>query len=160
MSPEQEIGLEHEEWVVKQLRARGYAAQLNPNFCAQNCDLRVNGLPVEVKYARPTLRTQTKRNGLKVQYTRWQWCISDTAAGMSGEWVCVLLAQTRKKIVPYIVPGSQIGERNHVQITSHPDRYRGWLNNYRNTWSVIDYLSQATYLDNGPTYEQWVKAVA
>ncbi|MCB0208024.1 MAG: hypothetical protein KDJ52_01765 [Anaerolineae bacterium] len=160
MSPEQETGLIGERWVIKELRRRGYKPEIDPDFFTKNCDLRVNGLPIEVKYARPTTRKQISTSGNAIYLTRWQWSISATAAEMRGEWVCILLAQTAKKIVPYVVPGSQIGERSHIQITSHPDKYKGWLNRYRNAWDVIDYLSQSTYLDDGPTYEQWSRVAA
>lgn len=160
MSPEQKFGLKGERWVVDQLKKRGYKPTLYPDFQNQACDLEVNGLCIEVKIARPTLRIRTLQSGSKVHYTRWQWCIHPTSLHMQGEWALVLLADTIKKTVPFIIPGSQVGDRTHLQITSHPDRYNGWLAEYRNAWDVISYLSQQTYLDNGPTYEQWSRIAA
>lgn len=163
MSPDQEYGSFGEKWVFDQLKQRGYSPKINSRYFAQNCDLFVLDMPVEVKIARQTNRRHKLNNGLDVLYPRWQWSVHDTAKEMNGEWILVLLAQTKTRIFPYILPGSVIGDRNHLQITSHPDRYQGWLNQYRDKWSIIDYLAQQTYLDNGPTFQEWAasqKAVA
>lgn len=160
MSRDQQFGLEGEKWVMTQLKKRGYKPTLRSDFYVQACDLLVNGLCIEVKIAKPTLRLRKLKSGNVVGYTRWQWFVHPTSQQLSNEWLLVLLAQTNKAIIPFILPGSQIGDRTHIQITSHPNNYKGWLAAYRNAWDMVAYLTQETYLDNGPTYEQWSKMVA
>jgi len=153
-SPTQILSYEQAEvWVFHQLRKRGHKPQFT-EWNTPNCDLKVGTLPIEVKFARPTVRAGR-------QQKRWQFYLSPTSQQMTGEWVAILVAQDldRKKY-PFIVPGSMFKTRTHVQLTSHPTQYRGWLAKFRNRWDVIDYIIKETYRNRGPLLNQWAGRVS
>ena len=141
------VAAKGEKWVYDQLVLKGYNAQFMPVNCA-NCDILITGdsgqrLPIEVKFARPTSR----KAGTS---PRWQFYISDTASDMIGDWVLVLVCQDSNKVLyPFIIPGQLVSERPHIQITSHPKVYRGWMSRYLNRWDVIDYLLNQEYRNGG-----------
>ena len=147
-----ELGDIGERWVYEQLVKRGYKCQFMPLDC-QNCDILITGqngrrLPVEVKFARPTTRKGRKS-------TRWQFQIHETAQRMHGDWVLILVCQDSKRThYPFIIPGQLVSERPHVQITSHPKTYTGWMERYLNRWDIIDYLLDQEYKNGGLPLEQ------
>lgn len=146
----QRFGIQVEDWFLNLAIAKGYKPKLT-RWGTENCDMIIMGLPIEVKAARPTVRYRKGK-----QYTRWQWNIHSSSQQMQGEWVLVLVAQDASgSRFTYIIPGSVIGGREHLQLTSHPDLYRGWIGQWRNRWDVIDYLSSEVYRDGGPLFEQW-----
>lgn len=154
-SRDQDLGKLGERWAHDQLTKRGWPVKMMPDFQQKSCDMKIGHLPIEVKYALTTYRVKT-RQGLQVHSARWQWFIHPTYENIHQDWVLILIAEDQKKIkYPYILPGNLLDGRNHLQITSHPTKYRGWLNDWRNEWGVIDFLHQQSYLDNGPTYHQW-----
>ena len=147
-----EIGDIGERWVYDQLVKRGYECIFMPSDC-ENCDILVIGdngrrLPVEVKFARPTTRKGRKQ-------PRWQFQIHETAQKMYSDWVLILVCQDSNKIrYPFIIPGQLVSERPHVQITSHPRVYSGWMSKYLDRWDVIDYLLGQEYRNGGLLLEQ------
>lgn len=150
-SENQKIGLFGERIAYQELTRRGFQVELRNSFNAKNTDMRVNGIPAEVKFANPTRRYSQGR-----VYTRWQWRVSRTAGDMLQDWILILIAKdSRYNTFYYIMPGDIIGYRDHLQLTSHPDVYRGWLSPWRNRWDIIDYLKRQIYLDNGPLFDQW-----
>lgn len=153
-SPSQVVGFGGEEWVFGKLQDKGYDPHWS-EWDADCCDMTVRGLPVEVKFARPTSRLIKSGQGRK-PYRRWQWFIHPTSQDIQGEWVLVLLAEDGLgHIYPFILPGSLVGHRTQIQITSHPDLYRGWMAQYLNRWDLIDYLAGEVYQDNGPLFDNW-----
>lgn len=154
-SRDQEIGKLGERWVYDQLTKRGYPVKMITDFFSPAFDMKIGNLPIEVKYALTTYRVRT-RQGLKVHYPRWQWFVHPTYENIKRDWVLVLIAEDEKKIkYPFILPGNLLDGRNQIQLTSHPKRYKGWLNDWQGEWGVITFLLQRPYLDNGPTYHQW-----
>lgn len=162
-SKEQSIGRQGEVWVYNKLKSLGYPVQEVTDFFDRNRDLMVGNLPVEVKLSNSHLRRMKRKKGF-VYRARWQWTVSETAAFYDGlEWVCVLLAKDdRDRIHPYVVPGSIINFRrcSNITLTSHPNKYQGWLAEWRDRWRVIPYLLQASYLHDGPLFQEWEKVVA
>lgn len=155
LSKTQKIGWSGEDWFVNQAVARGYKPELL-RWESENCDLKINGLPIEVKFAHPTYRFTCKKRRV-----RWQWRVHPTAFHMAGDWALVLIAQdSRRSRHLYIMPGSVLQGREHIQLTSHPDKYRGWINQWKDRWDVIDFLSTEAYKNNGPLLEQWEMEVA
>lgn len=158
MSPEQIYGLSGERWVFNQLTRRGCNPVMPPDFFREACDLMIGALCVEVKIARQTLRQIRLADGQRAFYPRWQWRIHPASQRLECDWVCVLVAEVGNAHEVYVVPGGVLTERSNIQLTSPPDRYRGWLNQYRNEWSVIDYLLQQAYVEK-LSYEEWKKTV-
>lgn len=154
LSATQRFGLQAEEWVFQQLLEKGYTPIMPPNFLLAACDLIVNGLCVEVKTAKPTLRTRKLRDGTTRLYRRWQWLIHPSH---QGEFLAVLIAETSEGKYPFLVPGSVIGERTHIQLTSHPEKYKGWLAQYLNRWEMVTYLSERIYQSNGPLFDEFLR---
>lgn len=156
-SRDQCFGQAGEDWALGQLQKRGYKPILMHDFQTKACDMKIGDLCIEVKIALLTYRARkTNFKGLKVYYPRWQWYIHPTYKNLNEDWVLILIAQDNKLVrYPYILPGGMLQGRTHVQITSHPKKYSGWLADWRDEWGVIDFLRQKSYLDNGPTYHQW-----
>lgn len=153
LSPSQKYGLSVEQWVIAQLTKQGYTPSVPTDFAQTACDAYVNGLCLEIKAAKRTKRYKKLASGEVKAYWRWQWQIHPTH---KGEYALILVADTpQKKRFCFIVPGSVAGQRSHIQITSHPLKYQGWLSAYLEKWTVIDYLSQEVYKGNGPLFEQW-----
>lgn len=153
LSPHQKYGLKIEQWVIQELERRGYSPKVPTDFNEKACDAYVNGLCIEIKAARRTKRTKVLKSGEVKVYYRYQWSLGSVPR---CEFALILVADTpgRKRIC-FIVPGSQVGERTHLQITSHPLKYSGWLAQYLEKWDVIDYLAGQVYQGNGPLFEQW-----
>jgi hypothetical protein len=152
-SANQIIGQEGELIALRELEKRGYKARLSPHFGDKNIDLIVDGIPTEVKFAQKTYRSANGR-----RYPRWQWRIHETAS-LFDDWLLILIAQDDDgQIFFYVLPGKTIGERDHLQVTSHPDNYSGWLNRYKNRFEVIDFLQRGIYLNGGPLLHQWGRA--
>ena len=149
----QRYGLRIEQWVIEKLTQKGYTPTIPTNFSETACDAWIDGLCIEIKGARRTKRTAVLASGEVKTYYRYQWSISPCHR---QEYALILVAETpgRKRIC-FVVPGSQVGERTHLQITSHPLKYQGWLAQYREKWDVIDYLASQVYRGNGPMFENW-----
>lgn len=151
MSPNQQTGLKWEMYIARQLKARGYAVKMGRNFTEKSVDMRANGLPIEVKFANPTWRKQGEKS-----YRRWQWHIADTRHLYAGkDWALVLIAAADGKLFHYVVPGGLAVSRPHIQITSHPAMYAGWVSDWHEQWEVIHFLSQRLYTDYF-SYQDWL----
>lgn len=154
-SATQQLGIFGENWVVDYLARKGYKPEVSPRFFEEGYDLKIKGMPVEVKIARKTYR---KVNGK--YFSRWQWYIHPTSHNQQ-DWLLILLAiDNAGHIWPYILPGNVLQGRTHIQLTSHPARYSGWLARFLNEWAWIDYLVHQVYRSNGPLYDQWEGMVA
>lgn len=153
LSASQKYGLKIEQWVIERLIEKGHSPKVPTDFSETACDAYVSGLCVEIKAAKRTKRFVTLASGEVKAYWRWQWRIHPTH---KGEYVLILVADTpQKKRFCFILPGSVVGKRTHLQITSHPMKYTGWMAAYLEKWDVIDYLAGQVYLGNGPLFEQW-----
>lgn len=151
LSQSQIIGLQGEQWAYEQLRKRGHPVKMVADFTTQNCDLKIRDLPIEVKLAWPTMR----RHHGKLKW-RWQFRIHPTSQQMECDWLLILIARDYNGFTyPYILPGGLLLERQHIQITSHPAKFRGWLSYWLNRWSVVDYLLKKAYRDGGLMYHHW-----
>lgn len=158
MSPEQNYGLDGERWVFNQLVRLGYKPTVPPYFNSTAYDFKIGNVCVEVKTARQTVRRQKLKSGKLANYPRWQWSFEATTLQLNSDWVAILVAEIGSQRVPYIVPGAIIGDRTHLQVTRHPDHFRGWLSLWRDQWQVITYLLQRSYVDK-PNFHQWQKTV-
>ena len=145
MSPEQRLGQQAEGWVMAQLRERGLSTYSSPSFTTVCCDLMVEDLPIEVKIANVTYRHYRNRD-----YRRWQWRIHETQKYHRREWVLILIAEYLGQYYPFIMPGSMVNLRPHLQITSTPLAYSGWMAAWLNRWDVIEYLLSGVYRNGGP----------
>jgi len=159
----QKFGIEGDRWIIEQLEARGYDVKFDPDFFREGFDYVVNGLPTEGKIANATRRTRTwtNRSGLVQErvYHRWQWMVHHTSHQLT-DWLLILVADDGQDRYPFIVPGGVLLDRNNIQITSHPTKYKGWLAQWLNRWEIIDYLANGVYRNGGPLFEQWVERVA
>lgn len=145
-SRDQAVGLQGEIWVANQLREKGYDVRIPGRFDTQGCDLFADGLCLEVKIASPTIRWMSRTTTSPVPRIRWQWHIHKTSLAMIGDWAAVLVAEdTSAEKYTYIVPSAMIKNRTHLQLTSHPLAYSGWLAPFRGRWDVIDYLVNKRY---------------
>lgn len=155
-SQDQEQGWIGEIWAYQQLLKRGWPVHRMPDFQHQGYDMKIGDLPIEVKVARTTYRLR-QRQGVQIRKPRWQWFIHNTSHALDHQdWLLILIAQDdQANLFPYIMPGNLLDGRNHLQLTSHPDQYHGWLNDWRDEWGVIAFLTQKSYLNDGPTYHQW-----
>lgn len=156
------IGEMGEKLAFDALVERGYAPQPKPDFRHKGCDMTLNGLPVEVKFANLTASIQkyTKKDGTVVRVVRYrhQWNIHTTSLNMVGEWILILIAvDDNGEIFYFVLPGELVERRNQIQITSHPNKYRGWLAAWLEQWPVIDYLSDRAYSNRGPLYPEWLQ---
>lgn len=143
----QKFGIKIEDWFLNLAIEKGYKPKLT-RWGAENCDMVIRGLPVEIKAARPTIR---RRKGKK--YTRWQWHIHPTSQQMQGDWVLVLVAQDEnEERYLYILPGSVLAGRTHLQLTSHPLEYSGWISRWANKWELISYLGDQRYKNGGSLF--------
>lgn len=163
-SQTQIIGFNGEQWVLDQLAARGYDVRFDPDFRNEGYDLVVNGLPTEVKFAHPTKRKRTTINRAGVVnelwYDRWQWHIHPTSHRLT-DWLLILVAEDRQEDkYPFIVPGGVVLDRVHIQLTSHPTKYNGWLAQFLNQWQMIDYLANGVYRNGGPLFYEWSERMA
>lgn len=156
LSNRQRVGFEGELWAYEQLEKRGYLVTMATHCFEQNCDLRVGKLPIEVKVANQTWRKSPQG----AWFPRWQFSISTTASQMQADWVLILIARDKKGCCyPYILPGQSILNRRHLQITSHPTKFRGWLSHWFNNWSIVEYLEKKVYRD-GPLFEKWDRCIS
>lgn len=153
LSASQKYGLKIEQWLIEELEKRGYSPKVPTNFAQTACDAYVNGLCIEIKAAKRTRRFKKLASGEVKAYYRWQWNIHPTH---KGEYALILVADTpQKKRFCFILPGSVVGTRTHLQITSHPIKYTGWMSAYLEKWDVIDYLAREVYKGYGPLFQQW-----
>lgn len=155
-SQTQAIGHEGEKWAYNALVKHGYEPQWMACFEHAGCDMKVRDLPIEVKLANPTKRKRKRynRTGLEIVtwYDRWQWLVSATSHNQE-DWILLLIVNDRAgDRYPYIVPGGMVLNRRHIQITSHPTQYNGWLSPWLNNWQVIDYLADKVYQNGGPLF--------
>lgn len=159
-SRDQRIGQAAQEWAIVKLQQQGYDV-LAADFHNEGFDLQVDHLPIEIKFAHPTQRYRINTSGFKVGYDRWQWNIHDTSHNINRDWCLILIAQDYDMVrFPFILPGGLVGNRNQIQITRHPNLYRGWLKPWLNRWEIITYLLDGTYQDGGPLFKGWIEQVA
>lgn len=158
MSPNQITGQKWEMYAAQQLRARGYKVKMHPDFNQPSHDLTTNGLVTEVKYASATYRRYTLKSGQVVKYPRWQWRFSPVRR--DEDWIVVLIANDGDRLFHFIVPGQLINDRLHIQITSHPGLYTGWLSNWLEQWELVHFLAEKLYKGKGTlTYQDWLLTV-
>lgn len=162
-SETQKIGSDGEQWVIEQLENRGFKVKFDPDFFNEGYDLVVNGLPTEVKTANSTRRKRVyiNRAGVVFEnwYDRWQWCIHPTSNRLV-DWLLILVANDGNNRYVFVVPGGIVLDRTHIQITSHPQKYKGWLATWLNRFEIIQYLANGVYRNGGPLFEQWSDRVA
>ena len=153
-SQTQQFGNVGEAWVQEQLSDRGYDFEVPADYQSRSCDVIVEGLCVEVKIARKTLRRIYRKDGSYRLHTRWQWHIKNTIPE-DRETLFILIAVDREGYkYPFIVPGSVINEHRHISITSHPSEYCGWLAQYLNRWDMVEYLINGVYQNGGPLFHE------
>jgi len=131
-------------YTFDQLSNRGHRPILS-GFMGASYDIRVESVHVRVKHADTTYRTRHKISKYptatieKLLYPRWQWYISPQAS--AAPVALVLIATTESGLIyPYILPEAVLAGRTHAQLTSHPENYSGWLDEWLCEWRVIDFL--------------------
>ena len=158
MTPNQKLGHKWEMWAAQQCAAHGYNVSYYTSLNSP-ADFKANGVPVEVKFARQTVR-KIHHGNKSVLYPRWQWQVENKAAQLRDDWVLILLACDGPEVYPFILPGQLIARRNHLQLTSKPVNYTGWLSQWLNRWEIIGYLEKRIYQRGGPIFQQWLEAAA
>ena len=131
-----------EQWVLKQLQARGWAARLLPQF-QDWTDIIVDGVisvPVEVKGARARLFRRYR--GGPLDRIRYSWNVSRIA---KTDMVVVLIALDQAGVYhPFIIPSwfVQIRRVSVIHLASDPAAYagrgRGWMAEFYQRWETIN----------------------
>ena len=125
----QELGALGELWTMRQLQSAGLAVSLGGP-----ADLLVEGLPVEVKTARPKRYRGDGRRG-------YQFCLSKPGhTDHRRAAVVILLAWWCDQANPtaFIIPSGALGNRRKVTIPNRqPWLYDGRWARYRGQWEVI-----------------------
>jgi hypothetical protein len=133
-SPRQALGLAAEHWALGQLQARGYSAALVSDWLADT-DIFLEGCcPVEVKTARATWQRAGRR---RVWRQRWQWDLARLPQGVDSLVILIAEDDSGRPWV-FVLPSWLLWGRRTIQITSRPDRYRGWLSPYLEAWPIVE----------------------
>jgi hypothetical protein len=123
------------------LGQRGWTVVPYPDWDAKFdlliCEL---SLPVEVKTAHP----QIYKDGRGRQSIRWKFDATRLANNVD-HLVMLLVCTTLpnmisiENIIPYLVPSWVLIGRGTASpsVTSQPDKYRGWLAPFRESWGII-----------------------
>jgi len=137
LSKRQRYGLRAEMWAVEQLTKRGYEAIPLRDF-SDKVDILVNGLmPVEVKIRHSYLRKV--KNG----YRKPTWLFEVKRSSHYTDSLFILICDDGVLWYPYIVPSWYFFGRCNVSITSHPNKYRGYVADCLGCWgNVADVLSK------------------
>ena len=143
LSVNQRTGLAGETYAAGLLLERGYNVTIPANFLCPNTDLLINGLPVEVKLALPTVRT------VRPGYTRTRWQFNIGNVPATDRVYLIIARDTAGQHWPYIVPSAVLINRPHIQLTSHPTHYAGFIAPFLHAWTVIDYLLTRQYQNAG-----------
>lgn len=148
MSENQAKGFEAEKWVKRHLESLGYEVEMPPDFFEEACDLIVNGsLVVEVRESCERTRSYTTKNGEKRFYPWWQ---TNTTNIDTSDRVLVFIAKDKNGIRhPYVMPGAIAGQKTSIALSSHPDRYKGYLAKFRECWDTVGYMLNKAYQDAG-----------
>lgn len=101
-------------------------------------DLRYGPLLIEVKTARPYRCKHSYK-------TRWQFNVSKH---LPPHGLTVLVCATSNGFQPFLVPNWFLTTKQHVQITSQPWKYSGWLARFLWRMDSIDecYYQSMRYL--------------
>jgi len=115
------------QWVKKQLKAHDHEIYRQKDVFGNTHYLVDGVVPIRVHVS-----TMSLDQG---RYQRWQWTIkSDQPQG-----VIVLVAiDDQGDAYAFVVPAAKLLGQTHVQVTSHPTKYKGWLSLYLDEWRVID----------------------
>jgi hypothetical protein len=143
VSSTQRTGLAGEAYAAELLQERGYSVTVPADFNLPNTDLLINGLPVEVKLALPTLRRP------QPGYTRIRWQFNLGNVPTDDRVYLIIAQDAAGERWPYIVPSAVLINRPHIQLTSHPTQYRGFIAPFLHAWTVIDYLLTRQYQNAG-----------
>ncbi len=128
MSQSQKFGLFGEKFAISELNERGLDARLLTHFNARYDVICANGLPIEVKVALMTSRSNNR--------IRWQF---KTVAKLDVDYIFILIAiDENGELFTFIIPSSFIGTRQSVSITSHPKAYSGMWAGFLNAWQWIN----------------------
>lgn len=133
LSEMQRFGLSGEQWALAQLQALGYQAHLVSDWFA-DVDLIISSiLPCEVKLARP------RRHRAHGHHWRIRWQFDTGRMPANVDSLAILICEDDSgERWPYLVPSWLIWPRRTIQITSHPERYRGRLAGCLNAWSNVE----------------------
>lgn len=102
-------------------------------------DLLVNGVPVEIKAARPRPYRDDGRKG-------YQFCLHrDGKRGIQAPVVILLCYWSEKhNPVAFVIPSHRLGKRRKVTIPGHPWSYSGrWARWYRRWEALADEIENA-----------------
>lgn len=94
-------------------------------------DLLIAGWACELKVARARAKDHKKEV--------YQALMHDRKNGhrLSGDVVILLCVDRKDRLWPYLIPRAAVGERRTVEVTSHPQRYRGQWQQYLEAWDVL-----------------------
>jgi hypothetical protein len=124
LSKQQQLGLFGEEWCLSNL-FNGFDCYCPVNF-NYGYDFLLEGvMPVEIK----TSSEITKKRAGRIR-TRYAFDIGDV---FHPHGLTILLC-LNSDIFPFIVPNWFIAYRTHIEITSHPTVYQGWLKPF--LWNI------------------------
>jgi hypothetical protein len=128
----QRYGLEGEQWAARQLSDMGYHARLLSLWTADFDILIDNLLCCEVKISRSRLRR------VRPGYYRPTWSFDLARLPRHMDMVVILICEDDYQTWwPYVVPSWYFFGRNSVNITSHPQKYRGYLAGCLHNWSNV-----------------------
>jgi hypothetical protein len=131
----QRFGLVSEKRVTNELMSRDFICTWPSDFNARY-DVMVNDcLPIHVKAARAR-RHKAGRRGTVVR-NRWQFRVSNI--NLNRPAIVIFVAWCPTRLYWYIVPTEDLllkGVKS-INITSHPEHFSGWLDQYRDRWDLI-----------------------
>jgi hypothetical protein len=148
MSSNQKMGFKAEKWVKAKLEKMGFDVEMHPDWQAKSCDLIVNGsLVIEVKESNERTRKYTTKDGRTRFYP---WFQINTTSIDTQDRVLVFVAKDKLGIRhAYVMPGAIAGERSSMCLSSHPDRYTGYLSAFRECWDIVGYMLNKAYQEAG-----------
>jgi hypothetical protein len=129
----QELGAMGEYYAAQVLRSVGLRVRFDGP-----ADLLADGVPIEVKAARPG----RYRKG---RYTGYQFCLTKPGhTDHSKAAVVILLCywHAEREPVAFVIPSEAIGDRCKVVIPGQPWTYSGqWARYYRRWETIADHIS-------------------
>lgn len=132
LSAPQRYGLKAEQWTARQLSEMGYHARLLSLWTADFDILIDNLLCCEVKISR-SYPCQTRPGCYR---STWRFDLSRLPGHL--DMIVILICEDTNQVWwPYIVPSWYFFGRTSANITSHPQKYRGYLAGCLNNWANV-----------------------
>jgi len=142
MSAAQKFGASIEMWVMIKLAEMGVDCDPHLSFFdAYDFSIFDGRYNIEVKAA--SAKFVKNRHGNYVP--RWAWLVRPSDLIRIDFYVLVAVVSGQK--YAYVVPGEVFKNKKLVEIRSHPNRYKGWLDQYLDKWELITSRTEPSETD-------------